>query len=101
MNQIKNELAVPPAVFTDKNAQELVRIWAAHGQQHVTLLSKLWDDPFIWGMFLVDLANHAANIYEQENGRNRDEVLNQIKQGFEAEWDHPTDKAKGSIIQKH
>jgi hypothetical protein len=63
MNQIKNELALPPAVFTDKNAQELVRIWAAHGQQHVTLLSKLWDD--------------------------------------EAEWDHPTDKAKGSIIQKH
>jgi hypothetical protein len=47
------------------------------------------------------LANHAANIYEQENGRNRDEVLNRIKQGFEAEWDHPTDKAKGSIIQKH
>jgi hypothetical protein len=36
-------------------------------------------------MFLVDLANHAANMYELEDGRNRYDVLLRIKQGFEAE----------------
>lgn len=101
MKKSSNELPIPPAASTDENARELARIWAAHGKQHVTLLSKLWDDPFAWGIFLVDLANHAANIYEQEDGRNRGEVLHRIKEGFEAEWNHPTDQARGTIQEKH
>jgi len=101
MKQKVNELPVPPAAYTDEKAQELARIWAAHGQQHVSLLSKIWDDPFVWGMFLVDLANHAANIYQQEDGRKREEVLQRIKEGFEDEWSNPTDIAKGIIQEKH
>ncbi len=97
----KGELPIPPAAYSDENAHELARVWAAHGQQHVTLLSKIWEDPFIWGMFLVDLAHHAANIYEQEDRRDRSEVLQRIKKGFEAEWNHPTDKARGKIQEKH
>ncbi len=94
----KHELLIPPEVFSDKNAQELARIWAAHGKQYVSFISKIWDDPFVWGMFLVDLANHTANMYELEDGRNRYDVLLRIKQGFEAEWDNPTDIASGRIV---
>ena len=101
MKEKFNELPISPAAYTDKNAQELARIWAAHGKQHVTLLSKIWDDPFAWGIFLVDLANHAANIYEQGEGRDRDDVLKRIKEGFEAEWHSPTDQAEGTIQDKN
>jgi hypothetical protein len=36
----------------------------------------------IWGIFLVDLVNHAANIYEQEDGRKRSEVLQRLKRAL-------------------
>ena len=45
---------------------EVARIWAAHGRQHVHIRTGLWEDPGAWGIMLVDLARHAANIYEQE-----------------------------------
>ncbi len=57
----------------------------------------LWNDPAAWGLMLVDLAKHAANAYSQIEGRDRDEVLNRIKAGFDAEWDFATDDAKGSV----
>lgn len=101
MKTSKKELPIPPVALSDKNAQELARIWTAHGQQHVTLLLIISDDPFIWEIFLVDLANHTANIYEQADGRKRSGVLLRIKEGFEAEWENPTDRARGGIMEKH
>jgi hypothetical protein len=47
---------------------------------------------------LVDLARHVANGYEQAEGRNRSEVLGQIRAGFDAEWESPTDDATGRLI---
>lgn len=42
-------------------------------------------------MFLVDLAKHVANSYQQSEGRDFAEVLSRIKAGFDAEWNHATD----------
>jgi hypothetical protein len=85
-----NELPVPPAVTTDPNAFEMARIWAAHNSQHVILNIGPSHDPAEWGLFLVDLAKHIANIYHNEKGYPIDKVLARIKEGFEAEWDHAT-----------
>ena len=91
------ELLIPPAAQRDRKALEIARIWAAEGHQHVSLRAGIWDDPACWGLMLVDLAQHVANAYAQE-GRSRGEVLQRIKEGFDAEWHAPTDEPEGGII---
>lgn len=94
----KGELLIPPIAQRDREAVELARIWAADGAQHVSLRAGCWDDPFLWGMMLVDLAGHVANAYEQM-GWNRSEALERLKDGFDAEWTAPTDTARGEVLR--
>jgi hypothetical protein len=49
---------------------------------------------------LVDLAKHLANVYEQAEGRDRREVLERIKLGFDAVWESPTDEAQGHVLNE-
>jgi hypothetical protein len=90
-------LPVPPAAQTDAKAIELLRVWAANGQQHVSLATNLWPDPAAWGIMLVDLAKHVAAAYQQTSGKGFESVLNRIKEGFDAEWLAATDKPFGSL----
>ena len=94
----RKELAVPPAVSGDAKAVELIRVWAAHGKQHVSLRPTVWDDPAAWGICLVDLARHLAKAYSLEAGKNSNDVLQRIKEGFDAEWSSPTDEAAGTML---
>lgn len=94
-----DELIVPPIVKSDPQAKELVRVWAAHGQQHVAIAADAWEHPATWGIMLVDLARHIANYYSDERGMNKDEVLASIKALFEAEWNSPTSEATGGVAQ--
>jgi hypothetical protein len=57
----------------------------------------MWSDPAAWGLFLVDLARHIANAYEQAEGRDYGETLARIRDAFEAEWDSPADEPSGRI----
>ena len=91
-------LPVPPAAQADANAIELLRVWAANGQQHVSLVTNVWPDPAAWGILLVDLAKHVAYAYQQTSGKDFDGVLKRIKEGFDAEWVAATDKPTGSLL---
>ena len=93
----RGELQIPPVAASDPKGLEIARVWAAAGRQHVCLRPELWEDPTAWGLMLVDLAKHVANAYEQTGKGKRDEVLAKIRQGFEIEWDHPTDEATGRL----
>jgi hypothetical protein len=86
-----HELPIPPAVLADPKAQELVRVWAATGKQHVALATGLWDDPAAWGIMLVDLARHFARAYEQSRGVAVGAVLDRIRKGMDAKWSEDTD----------
>jgi hypothetical protein len=66
----KQELPIPELALGDDNARELVRVWAAHGAQHVSLATGLWKDPAAWGIMLVDLARHVAKAYQSAGGCN-------------------------------
>lgn len=92
-----NQLLIPPVAFSDINAVELLRVWAAQGTQHVSLVTNLWSDPATWGIMLVDLSNHIASAYQQSTGRDHREVLQRIREGFDAEWGSSTDVTTGSI----
>lgn len=93
------QLPIPDQAASDSKAIELVRVWAANGQQHVTLATGLWDDPANWGIMLVDLVKHIANAYEQTNGTSRSDTIARIKAGLDAEWSHATDDPKGEILK--
>jgi hypothetical protein len=94
-----NELPIPPVAQTDPAARELVRVWAASGSLHVTLATGLWSDPAAWGLMLVDLAKHVANSYEKASGQPAAEVLARVRQGFDAEWERPTDSPTGNLLK--
>jgi hypothetical protein len=92
------QLPTPPAAYTDKNARELVRVWAAHGEQHVSIATDLWDDPAAWGILLADLAIHVANAYQTNCGKDPAEILKRIRESLNAEWDHPTGQPTGGLL---
>ncbi len=73
-------------------------MWAAGGAQHVTFATGLWRDPATWGLVLADLARHLARAYEQTQGMSPNDVLQRIRAGFEAEWEHPTDEPTGGVF---
>lgn len=91
MNHKEAESLDPPhTVATANTSIELVRIWLVDGRQDVVINRNLWDDPATWGLMLVDLAKHLANAYEK-NGKDRQEALDRIVEGFKAEIEHATD----------
>ena len=52
-----NELIKPEIAEEDPNSYELIRVWAAKGEQHVSMNWNVWEDePGTWGMVLAHLA---------------------------------------------
>jgi|SRR5688500_19857635 hypothetical protein len=93
-----NEMLIPPAVASDREAFEIIRIWISGGQQHVSVNPRVWDDPAAWGMMLVDLARHIADAYQQIDRMKSAAALERIKLGLDAEWNSPTDTPSGSLL---
>ncbi len=80
----------PFSALSDPDAFEIIRLWAAHGEQHVTLKGGLWEDPAAWGIVLADLARHAAKVLERDEGLKIEDSLRRIQAGFLAELEDPT-----------
>ena len=95
---MNRELMIPPATENDPKAYEILRVWGAHGSQHVTIAWDLWDDPAAWGIMLADLANHVANAFQQEKGNPKAETLEKIRSLFNQELAAPTDVPKGKVF---
>ena len=57
-------LSVPPDAL-EKGGHEVLRASIVDGGVSVAL-RRSFDDPFTWGVLLVDLARHAARIYALE-----------------------------------
>jgi hypothetical protein len=84
-----HELSAPPDAL-EKGGHEVLRASVVEGGISVAL-RRSFDEPFTWGVLLVDLARHAARIYALETGVSEDEAFADICAGFNAELDHPTD----------
>ena len=60
-----------------------------------TLVKLVFDDPYAYGMVLVDAARTIASAFAREEGAtNSDQYLKRIRAGFEAEWNKPTTPIK-------
>ena len=81
-------LAVPPDAL-QKGGHEVLRAAIVDGGVSVAL-RRSFDEPFTWGILLVDLARHAARIYALETDVSEDQALAAIRDAMEAELDRPT-----------
>lgn len=88
----------PPAASRDKASFELLRVWIAEQEQHISLRSGTWEDPFAWGIVLADLARHIVNAESLANkGLDKNEFLKRMLEGFELEIESPTDDTEGEL----
>jgi len=94
----KDELNIPNAARDDPSSFELIRIWVAKKNQHVSLRSGVWNDPAAWGLMLADLARHIANTFEQTEKIPYDEAVARVRSAFEAELELPTDVPSGKVL---
>jgi hypothetical protein len=98
MNPTSSQLQIPDRTTNDPKAFEIVRVWVAHGEQHVAIRVGAWKKPEAWGIVLADLAMHLAQAYEQHAGLNRDITLEQIKTEFAAKLKSATDDPIGYLM---
>jgi hypothetical protein len=98
MKSQPRRLPIPNAAGADPKASEILSVWVAAGNQHVSLNPHIWDDPAAWGLLLVDLARHVANAHEQSGVMDSAAALERIRQGFDAEWGSPTDAPTGGLV---
>jgi hypothetical protein len=92
-----DQLRVPEPARSDAKSFELLRVWIAHQDQHISMRVGVWKDPEAWGMMLADLARHIATAFEQSEKRDPMDTLVRIKAGFETEIESPTDEVKGEV----
>jgi hypothetical protein len=92
-----DQLRVPEPARTDAKSFELLRVWIAHQDQHISMRVGVWQEPEAWGMMLADLARHIAAAFEQSEHRDAVEMLKRIKAAFEAEMELPTDEVHGEL----
>ena len=92
-----DQLREPEPARTDAKSFELLRVWIAHQDQHISLRVGVWKEPEAWGMVLADLARHISSAYEQAEGRDPIETLARVKAGFDTEMASPTDDVQGEV----
>ena len=92
------QLAVPGDAWNDDGSAEIVRAWVVKGGLQVSM-QRAFEGPEPWGMLMVDIARHAARIYEREGVCTQAEALRRMRALFDAEWGSPTDLGTTSTRQ--
>lgn len=94
-----DELPIPPAARSDKNARELIRAWAANGGLHCSLSVDNWgeEERIAWGILLTDVARHVADALHDQKGWDRNETVAEIRRVFNAELESATATPSGKF----
>lgn len=92
-----DQLRIPEPARTDAKSFELLRVWVAHQDQHISIRTGVWEDAGPWGVMLADLARHIANAFEKFEGRDPLQALEEIKAAFEAELRIPAKPTQGDF----
>ncbi len=95
------ELPIPPEALTDPQRFELMRLWAAHQQLHVTICSDMEGGAEDFGELLADLFEHASRMYSQRDSRPLEEVRQAILADFTNRLQHPNSSIEGAMPTEH
>jgi hypothetical protein len=89
-------LNVPPDAL-EKGGVEILRASVVDGAVSIAL-RRAFDDPFTWGVLLMDLARHAARVYAMETDLSEEEALAEIVSGIQTELDNPDDPGSSQAV---
>jgi uncharacterized protein DUF5076 len=90
-------LPIPPEVLSDPESFEIIRVWAANGEQFVTIESGLSGGPMNFGYMIADLIQHGARLHAQKENISVREAIEQIVAGMREELVHQNHEISGSI----
>jgi hypothetical protein len=84
------ELRVPPDTKGDPNATEMIRVWLAHDDVHLSLFLGMWqdaddsdvDERDAWGTMLADIACHIARGLKQSHTFDEADTVRRIRESF-------------------
>ena len=97
----ENKLEPPPEALTDPDGFEILRLWAAHGELHVTLSSDLQGGAEDFGELLADLFEHASRLYAQRDQRPLSECREVMLEDFLRRTKQPKLSLEGSLPVEH
>lgn len=93
-----DELTIPDGVLSDPEAFEIMRLWAAHEERHVTLNSDINAGAGDFGELLSDLFEHAARMFSERDGQTvehcRKVMLADFLEGVRA----PKESIEGGLV---
>ena len=90
------EQPLPPDVVGRDDATEVLRAFILDGGLSIAF-TRAFEEPDMWGLFLVDVARHAARAYARESAYSEEEALARIIDMFEAEIARPTDAGNTTL----
>lgn len=101
------ELNCPPEVAGDDKATEMIRVWIAHQDLHVSMLLGMWhdtpdaevDERDAWGELLADLTRHIANGMIKEYGWDYDSTRDRIRAAFLRYFDDKSQTIQGEFSE--
>jgi|SRR3569833_433474 len=104
---MKRELIQPTGIIGDDRATEMIRVWLAHNQLHVSMLLGMWqdakesqvDERDAWGQLLADLTKHIANGMMKEYGWDYDSTRDRIRSSFLKDFDDKSGAVEGDFPQ--
>ncbi len=91
-------LPIPNNVAQAPNAFELFSVWYVDDVLYVTVKAGAWKDPAAYGIMIADLIRHIAHTCWKVEGRDKQEALTRILEGFQAGIEFPTDEPAGKLI---
>lgn len=102
---MKRQLPIPAATKGDERATEMIRVWLAHSDLHVSLNLGMWhdaedsgvDEREAWGFLLADLTRHIANGMMQQYGWDYDATRDRIRGSFLQNFDDKTGNVTGTF----
>jgi hypothetical protein len=94
------EQPIPPDALGREDAVEVLRAFVIDNGLSISFM-RAFDDPAMWGMLLVDIARHAARVFDKEGVMSEAEAMERIREMFEAEIANPTDLGSTSERKGH
>ena len=91
------ELQIPPKALDDPDSFELIRVWAASGSQHVTIIPNFGGGCENFGCLVADLIRHGARLYSQRENLELSEALERIVASMHRELAEQSNVITGGI----
>jgi hypothetical protein len=101
------ELTRPAGIDGDSRATEMIRVWLAHDNLHVSLRLGMWqdsedcvlDERDTWGELLADVVRHIANGLAQSHGWKTADTMDRIRESFLSTLSDPDRDVEGGYTE--